>query len=141
MWEHINEENILVFQSDCICFREPSKEQMQWDYIGALCGNDRDENNFVMNGGLSFRKKSAMTKICKEMDKEYKNGETNEDIVFTDHMRNNGYTIPSVQHCHEFAVETGGDTKTCVGLHGTEKYWISDTDMHNVMNYVSKFMF
>ena len=135
LWEHIKEEHIMIFQTDCICFRQPSEEQLSWDYIGAGCGKDRDEKTFVMNGGLSLRKRSAMMKVCSELSEDQKSGETNEDVVFTDHLRSQGYNIPELSHCLKFSVETHGDAGTAVGLHGTEKYWINDEDMHNIMNY------
>lgn len=137
MWDHIKEEHIMVFQSDCICFRNPVQKFLDWDYIGAICGNDRNEENFVMNGGLSLRKKSAMQKVCAEFEEKGENldGSVNEDVMFTDHMRANGYNIPGLKDCNHFVIETGGDAGTCIGLHGTEKYWIDNDTMGKVMKY------
>ena len=96
IWRHIKEEHILVFQSDCICFRSPSEDHLKWDYIGAVCGPDRNLDTFVMNGGFSLRRRKAMMKACAELAEQIVpiTGEDNEDVIFTDHLRSNGYTIP-----------------------------------------------
>ena len=80
-WQNIPAENILLFQTDAIvCGNTESLSQfLQYDYVGAPWNAHYQDNGpSVGNGGLSFRKRSAMIRATRNMG--YKGG--NEDVVF-----------------------------------------------------------
>lgn len=61
-WDKLNEDYVLIFQTDCITFRKFDEEYLNYDYIGA---NYYRKENVAPNiggiqGGLSFRNKKAM---------------------------------------------------------------------------------
>lgn len=119
-WLNMAEEHVLVFQSDCVFLRPIPEAMLVWDYIGAICGQ-ADEQTFIMNGGLSLRRRSAMVRaidLLTEADKQQP-----EDVAFTHVMRRHKtlFHIPFMRQCFDFAIETIGNPKTCVGIHGTDK--------------------
>ena len=120
-WKKFREEHILIFQMDCLLLREPSDDMFEWDYVGPLCGT-LSESEFIMNGGLSLRKKGAMIKACETFtDDERK---VQEDIAFTKCMRRQKeFKLPTMNTCFKFGIETLGDIDTAVGVHGTDKYY------------------
>lgn len=72
-WEHVHFENVLIFQWDTmltgfISIDDMMKECSEYDYVGAPWGHTGEDTDLfaqVGNGGLSFRKKSAMLKLSK----------------------------------------------------------------------------
>jgi len=72
-WLNINEENILIFQTDVLLFNKNIDDFIEYDFIGA---NFYDPNHISLknggnNGGFSFRHKSAMldcVRNLKEID-------------------------------------------------------------------------
>ena len=71
-WKSIPAENILVFQTDVIICgnNETIQPFLQYDYVGAPWGRGipTDAGPTVGNGGLSFRKKSAMLRATKAIN-------------------------------------------------------------------------
>lgn len=61
-WKTINEENILVIQTDVMMFRPMPEYLTSFDFIGAvyLNPNERTPDGKGFNGGFNFRKKSAV---------------------------------------------------------------------------------
>jgi hypothetical protein len=119
-WEIFKEKNILITQPDCIILRDVKLTDLQFDYIGALCGAFDD--NFIINGGLSLRNKNTMITICNHLTDEDKNGNTAEDIIFTRVIKNNErYKYPSINDCYHFSIESIGCIDTVLGIHGTDK--------------------
>jgi hypothetical protein len=65
-WENINTEDILIFQTDTYLINSINSNIFNYAYIGAPHSNVHGGTsyltpfNFGLNGGLSFRKKSAM---------------------------------------------------------------------------------
>lgn len=61
-WERIRTEDILIFQTDCIAFRPWDPAFEIYDYAGANYVNPAHTLHEVggIQGGLSFRKRSAM---------------------------------------------------------------------------------
>jgi hypothetical protein len=122
-WELFEQENILVFQSDCILFRPIDPEFFEFDFIGALCG-DLSEHHFVINGGLSLRTKSGMLTALEHVTSDDMRSRP-EDVVFTRIMRNNPdvFKLPKIRDCYKFAIESIGDIRSAIGFHGTDKYY------------------
>ena len=122
-WEMFNEEEIVIFQLDSIFLREPKVEEYAYDMLGAVCGQV-GENSFVINGGFSYRKKSAMIRACQEMEQKGYDRTQSEDILFTDVLRKGDYRFPTMEDCNNFAIESFGNVETCIGVHGTDKYYL-----------------
>lgn len=119
-WQVVREEHILVFQSDCVVVRPTPTKFMRYDYIGAVCGLLLP-SRFVMNGGLSLRRRSGMLRAIMLMtDAET---EEPEDVAFMLAMRRNSpaFALPTMDECDEFAIESQGNPRSAVGLHGTDK--------------------
>ena len=62
-WKRIQFENILIFQKDCFMYKMFDAKFLEYDYVGAcavLCLLENDQCLYLMNGGFSFRKRTAM---------------------------------------------------------------------------------
>jgi hypothetical protein len=62
-WKIVPCENILIFQKDCFMYKMFDDKFLEYDYVGAraeLCTLENNQEMYLMNGGLSFRKKTAM---------------------------------------------------------------------------------
>jgi len=120
-WSKFREDHILIFQMDCILLREPQDHMLSWDFVGPLCGQ-LSEGNFIMNGGLSLRKRKAMVTACGLFNRDEL--KLPEDVAFTLCMRRNRvFNLPSMSDCHDFGIETLGNIETAIGIHGTDKYY------------------
>lgn len=117
-WNRIREGTILIFQLDVVLLRGVPSWAEAYDYIGAPCGSL--DSNFVINGGLSLRSKSAMLQLCGD---ESMTESEPEDIYFTRELRNAGATLPSIRDAVRFACESIYD-KECCGVHGTCHYFL-----------------
>ena len=127
-WKKFREDHILIFQMDCLLLREPSDDMLEWDYIGPLCGT-LSESEFIMNGGLSLRKKDAMVKACETFTDEER--KLPEDVAFTRCMRRQkDFSLPTMNSCYKFGIESLGDIDTAVGIHGTDKYYGTESGMY-----------
>lgn len=117
-WESIPEEHILMFQYDSILFRGMPTDIYQYDMVGAPCGRN------TLNGGLSYRKKSAMIRVIESAAGQKRINEDpyeNEDIFFTDMLRNDpDGKIPTMDEARRYFVESHADPQA-VGAHGTDK--------------------
>ncbi len=134
-WELFEEEHLLIAQPDCFIMREPMERHFQYPFIGAVCFSTH-EDTFVMNGGLSLRKRSVMLKICSDI----LSGEESEpeDVVLTNIIRNHKLGIPTIEECNSFAIESMGDISTAVGVHGTDKNYLSSDQIFNIFASPSK---
>jgi hypothetical protein len=115
-WNLINEENILIFQHDSMLLRSGIEEFYEWDYVGApwtfqLHGG---------NGGLSFRKKSAMLKVINSGPQYNPYTHGNEDCYFSNRLLQEGKVAPR-DVCRKFSCETIFQLGT-LGYHAIEKY-------------------
>lgn len=120
-WSVISEEHILLFQADCVLVRPTPPDMLVYDYVGAVCGTLHPDR-FVMNGGLSVRRRSAMLRALSLMTAESKRKP--EDVAFCETMRAAGtFCLPSMEACNAFAIESMGDPDRAVGMHGTDKYY------------------
>jgi len=111
-WNIFKEEHVLIFQLDTLLIRDIPEELLKYDMVGAPCG---DLRNFVMNGGLSLRKKSAMLSV---INSNFHPTEI-EDIFFTKHVKK-----PSIDVCELFVENYVKDYATVIGVHGTDKPYL-----------------
>lgn len=119
-WDLIREEHVLVFQTDCVIVRGVPPSFLAFDYVGALCGLLAPDA-FIMNGGLSLRRRSAMLRAAAAVEGLGLSDEP-EDVAFCRAMRRlGGFTIPSMAECDAFAIESQGDPATAIGAHGIDK--------------------
>ena len=130
-WELFSEEHILIAQPDCLILREPLDRHFSFPFIGAVCFSTQ-EDSFIMNGGLSLRKRSIMLQICKDMMNGSETGP--EDVVFTNIIRKNRMGLPSMKECNSFAIESFGDPTTAVGVHGTDKNYLNSLQIDKILS-------
>lgn len=117
-WRVFREQHVLVFQSDCVIVRAVPSRYFQFDYVGAVCGT-LDPRMFVMNGGLSLRNTEAMLRALTLMDEDLMSQP--EDVAFCAVLRRGGFTVPTMEECDRFAIESQGNPSTAIGIHGTDK--------------------
>lgn len=132
-WDFLADaEHALIFQTDCVFVRGVRPEHLEFDMIGAVCGK---LDSFTMNGGLSLRRVSTMRQIVAAI-KDEERGDP-EDKVFTRHLKaTKGANLPSMKACNEFVMETLGDASKVIGIHGTDKEYISSETMLKVLSSV-----
>lgn len=134
-WNMFSEDYILVTQPDCILLRDLNINDYKFDYIGAACGNLNDD--FVINGGLSLRKRSVMIDICNNLNEEEQSGNIPEDIVITKKIKQQ-YKCPTIEDCMNFSVESIGNVHNVLGIHGTDKFYIHPSIKNN---FVCKYLY
>ncbi len=117
-WENIKEENVLIIQHDSALLRTGIEEFYKWDYVGAPWEFQQHGGN----GGLSFRKKSAMLKCLHEVAPI---PELNEDIYFSNALKFLGMNLAPREICSQFSCETIFKLGT-LGTHAIEKYLTTD---------------
>ena len=126
-WEKIPGENILIFQSDTIFLRSITNEEIQEKYskfpmIGPVSVNFEDNEKFIINGGFSLRNKKKMI----ELSKNKIINSNIEDWFFTEQIRYHYPSLlPTIDECHDFAIESFGNMSKAKGLHGTDKFYRS----------------
>lgn len=125
LWDLVAEEHVLVFQSDCVLVRGCADEMLHYDFVGAVCGT-MHPREFIMNGGLSLRRRSAMLRAIDLIRRHHPELlDEAEDVGLCKVMRAHAseFTLPSLETCMEFAIESAGNPAAAVGLHGTDKYY------------------
>jgi hypothetical protein len=124
-WKGIKEENILIFQQDSMLLRSGIEEFYEYDYVGASWNFEP----YVGNGGLSFRKKSAMLKIINTFNY---NGLVNEDIYFANGCKMLGLKLAPIELANKFSCETQFHLGT-LGYHAIEKY-LTNEQINKIKN-------
>jgi len=140
-WNSLPGENILIFQSDCIFFRYKDLSKIDYAMLGATSVSP-DPEDFIINGGLSYRKKNIMIDIIKNKqnfdiinssfykkiktefndDTRTKKLFAQEDVFFTLAIKQYYPNLfPSYYDCLDFAIESVGNPLKVLGLHGTDK--------------------
>jgi len=138
-WNIIPEEHILIFQLDTLLIKNIPNNILNYDYIGATCGNKVTSETFIINGGLSLRKKSKMLKVLELYDNtDY----INEDTFYTSSLRKiKNSNLPKFEICNTYFGESIIlSSDQLVGLHGTDKFYNQNNILiENVLsNYTSK---
>tara|TARA_B100001063_G_scaffold237445_1_gene258377 strand:- start:809 stop:1525 length:717 start_codon:yes stop_codon:yes gene_type:complete len=123
VWKKINEDRVLIFQSDTVILRNISDDEFpKLSMLGPVCVNLKDEHKFMINGGFSYRDKKLMLELCtnKIITSEV------EDLFYTEQIRHHyPELMPSISECNDFAIESIGNKLTAKGVHGTDKYYRS----------------
>jgi hypothetical protein len=117
------EEHVMIFQKDCFFVRPPPEALIgRWAYLGAKCGFDH-EALFTINGGFSLRSKKDMLMAISHLSKDELT--LPEDVAFTRVLRRYPamFRMPTMKECSAAFIETEGDPATCVGMHGTDKFY------------------
>ena len=133
LWNIINEENVLIFQTDVMMFHSNINDFLEYDFIGAnyFDENDISKNYGGNNGGFSFRHKSAMLdcldKISnydvvlylKSLGRKYVKENVMEDVYFTCACEMIGKKLSTIEDRQYFSVEDSRNDKclTPVGCH------------------------
>lgn len=113
-WETCPTENILIIQHDSALLKTGIEEFYQYDYVGAPWKFQQHGGN----GGLSFRKKSAMLKVIENYPY---NGIENEDVYFCNGLKFLEMNLAPREVCEKFSCETIFKLGT-FGYHAIEKY-------------------
>lgn len=128
IWRSISAENILWMEPDCILRRRGIEEYMEFDYIGAPWRPEfaLSPSCQVGNGGLSFRKRSAMLRIAENANPSHRLI-LPEDAYFVLHMHMcnrlepGAFRLPDPGVASSFAVESVFHPDP-LGLHKTWRY-------------------
>lgn len=127
-WRSLCAENILWLEPDCLIRRQGIETFMDYDYVGAPW-HDKwaiSPSCKVGNGGLSFRKRSAMLRIAE-------NANPDNDLILTEdvffvanmHMCNRvfpgTFRLPDLETAKTFSVEAVFSPDP-FGLHKTWRY-------------------
>lgn len=126
LWNKISEENILIIQHDSALLRHGIEEFYKFDFIGAPI---KWLSFPAMNGGLSFRRKSAMLKIIENVPY---NGTENEDLYFCRGAEQLGLSLPTFETAQKFSCETIFNFGS-LGYHAIEKYLTHD-EVYKIKN-------
>jgi beta-1,4-mannosyl-glycoprotein beta-1,4-N-acetylglucosaminyltransferase len=123
IWNVFQTDYVLVFQCDSVMAPGAASKLPDTgkDFYGAACGNIASEAEFVINGGLSYRRVDAFKKACALLTEEDR--KLPEDVAFCKVMRRHPdtFALPSVKECMRFAIESFGDPSAVIGIHGTDK--------------------
>lgn len=132
-WKLFPEPRVLLVQTDTVVVRGCRQDHARFDCIGAVCGN-LGLDTFVINGGLSLRKPAAMLRALDLMTPE--DLDLPEDVAFTRVMRRHphAFALPTMEHCHDFAIESLGNPAKAIGAHGTDKYYCPPDVLRALVN-------
>ena len=119
-WDAIQTEYVVMFQCDTVFSKNAATKLPVGgkDFYGPVCGNVTG-TEYIINGGLSYRKVSAFRTACRMLKDHTKP----EDVAYTELMRAHPdeFTLPTIKECLDFAVESFGNPYAVVGIHGTDK--------------------
>lgn len=169
-WNNIPGENILIFQTDSYITRHFTHEYIymlkQYPFVGAIyrivnnktnckccpqyynCNKNiisiDKERNFSMNGGFSFRNKSAMLDCIEKItindiiEYRLKNGlELHnliqyEDTYFEDALFLLNYKLPNYNICLKFCTQTIYEYVNSYAIHGLYKNYVYDNYIFHI---------
>ena len=136
-WNNINSENVLIFQTDCL-LRKNIDKFLKYDYIGAPWKKNNQcikiTNSLVGNGGLSFRKRSAILKILKLVNYKFKsNSSMSEDIFYSMWMKKFNMNLPIPNEAELFSSEHIFNINSA-GLHKAYHY-LSKKDLKKLIDF------
>lgn len=153
-WNTIPEENVLIFQTDCVLFRKGlldiwiDDHDHGFDYVGANYYNPNHVTASIggIQGGLSLRKKSAMLDCIKNVSLHdvhaYRSRNRlepiynfiHEDVFFTHACSILNKRVPSIEKRREFSIEADY-YPAALGHHGlTHKYLTAEQQRELISN-------
>lgn len=124
-WRLFSEEHLLIFQSDSLILRPFPPSLLEYDYMGAPCGDG------IMNGGTSLRRRSAMIRVLEKYPEKFaEDPEEPEDITFCKVMKGDDtFVLPPIELCHQYFYESGPlprNLDDLFAIHGTTKTWVGN---------------
>lgn len=145
-WWHLPEENILIFQTDCIMFRKGIDMWLDFDYIGANYFNELHTSPHYggIQGGLSLRKRTAMLQCIEKVSwKTIQYYRTHhgldpltcfhEDVYFTHACEILGKKTIDINHRKRFAIEAEF-YENALGHHGTTKTYFTNEQIATLIS-------
>lgn len=137
-WHSIQEEYILIFQTDCVMFKHGVDNWLDYDYVGANYFSKHDIAPIIggVQGGFSLRKKSCMMdcilNVPEIMIQNYRRAYgfplihyIKEDVFFTHACEMLKKQIPPMNIRSKFSIEAEYDANT-LAHHGFQWSYFSD---------------
>lgn len=145
-WSRIHEENVLIFQSDVMFIRGLNPVFLQYDYIGPSYYDPKDvvPGFGGIQGGVSLRKKSAMTECIRKIsfddirrfrqergcDPEV--GKRNEDVFFTHACYMLAKKLPDASMRSLFGIEAEFNA-SAFAIHGYNKPYFTEEQVDSLI--------
>ncbi len=135
IYEHIDTDIFLVFQTDSIILKENAhmiNDYLNYDYVGSpwlICNYEPTKRcGFIGNGGFSLRNKQKMLEI---MEKIPYNNEP-EDLYFATIYDNIIVNKPSYEKALEFCVGEAYNNEITLAVH---QFWPWDYKINENLNH------
>ena len=114
-WKSIynNPEYVLVFQTDCLLFKNDIEDYFKYDMIGAPWKHSPYRG---CNGGFSLRNRKEMIRVCEENEYKYEN----EDGWFS-YTNADKLKLPDLKDKMKFSMETLYSPNS-TGMHAAYKH-------------------
>ena len=134
-WNSINEEHLLLFQYDSVCFGKFQDKFLEYNYLGAKWPDNITPfpNIHNGNGGTSYRKKSVMSYITSKYNYYLYDINSAEDVYFAKYLNKEGLHINDGNILEEFSFENSYSEKSIYG-HAI----FESIKLENLDNYVEK---
>ena len=134
-WDTINEEHLLLFQYDSVCFGKFQDKFLDYNYLGAKWPENITQlpNIYNGNGGTSYRKKSVMSYITSKYNYYLYDINSAEDVYFAKYLNKEGLHINDGNILEEFSFENSYSEKSIYG-HAI----FESIKLENLDNYVEK---
>lgn len=137
-WHHLPEEHVLVFQTDCVMFREGINDWLYYDFAGANYFHPEHVAPRIggIQGGFSLRKRSTMLECLQKVSwhtiQYYRTGLSldpltcgHEDVFFTHACEILKKKVPDVNDRKYFSIEAE-QFEHPIAHHGTTKTYFPD---------------
>lgn len=134
-WDSINEEHLLFFQYDSVCFGKFQDKFLDYNYLGAKWPENITQlpNIYNGNGGTSYRKKSIMSYITSKYNYYLYDTHLPEDVYFAKYLNKEGLNIYDDNILEEFSFENNYSEKSIYGHAIFESIKLDNLD-----NYIEK---
>jgi len=135
IYQHIDTDVFLVFQTDSIILKENShmiNNYLNYDYVGSpwiRCNYENTKNcDFIGNGGFSLRNKKKMLEIIEKIpyNNEY------EDLYFSTNYADILVNKPSYDKALEFCLGEAYNNETTLAVH---QFWPWDFEKNDNPNH------
>jgi hypothetical protein len=127
-WESFTEEHVLIFETDCYLIKPIPESIYNYDYVASKWAWNLDKPG---GGGLSYRKRSAMLKICDAFNDNSYEGYP-QDIFVSDGVEKINLKTISTNNSQNYFHESIPINDTTIGLH---QWW---TFIPQLMTYIQE---
>jgi hypothetical protein len=116
-WDNIQEEHLLFFQYDSVCFGKFQDKFLEYNYLGAKWPKNITQlpNIYNGNGGTSYRKKSVMSYITTKYNYYLYDTHLPEDVYFAKYLKKEGLNIYNDAILEDFSFENTYSEKSIYG--------------------------